>query len=196
MHSTIGYHFVKSAYGTWLPGDDRGHWSEAWDEQIGYIEPHMLHEGDPVRLRMARERMHHPEVRLTTEMIEVVEQTILRCVSESPWSIVAGSIERTHVHLLISYTTRDIYKSMKWLAQEMTKDIHRFTRHQGPVWSEGKWLQFLFDQTHWRNTIAYIERHNIRRGLGPRPYAFLGSETGMTFPALFNCPTARGASPW
>ncbi|MGB7158182.1 MAG: transposase [Tepidisphaeraceae bacterium] len=178
MRATIGYHFVKSTHGTWLPGDQRGHWSEAWDEQIGFIEPHMLHPGDPVRLRMARERMKHPEVRLTREMIRIVEQTIARCVDESPWSIVAGAIERTHTHLLITYTTRDIDKSMKWLTQEMTKAVHRQTTHQGPVWSEGKWLQFIFDDSHWRNTVAYIERHNVRRGLDPRPYSFLNQDRG------------------
>ena len=39
MPRTLGYHYVKSAYGLWLPGDVRGSWSEAWDEQIGYLDP-------------------------------------------------------------------------------------------------------------------------------------------------------------
>jgi len=55
MSATLGYHLVKSGYGLWLPGDDRGHWSSAWDKQIGFIKPHQLNEGDPVRQRMARE---------------------------------------------------------------------------------------------------------------------------------------------
>jgi len=42
MPNTLGYHIVKSCYGLWLPGDDRGHWSEACDEQIGFTEPHTL----------------------------------------------------------------------------------------------------------------------------------------------------------
>ena len=45
MANTLGYHYVKSTYGQWLPGDERGHWSTAWDAQIGFIEPHMLHRG-------------------------------------------------------------------------------------------------------------------------------------------------------
>ena len=47
ISNTLGYHWVKSCFGLWLPGDDRGHWSEAWDDQIGFIEPHTLHDGDP-----------------------------------------------------------------------------------------------------------------------------------------------------
>ena len=58
----MAYFITWTTYGTWLPGDERGHWSDAWDEQLGYIEPHMLHEGDPVRKRMAKERQVHPQV--------------------------------------------------------------------------------------------------------------------------------------
>jgi len=49
MPRTLGYHYVKSGYGLWLPGDDRGSWSQACDEQIGFTEPHTLNPGDPVR---------------------------------------------------------------------------------------------------------------------------------------------------
>ena len=33
MPNTLGFHYVKSGYGLWLPGDDRGHWSEAWGRE-------------------------------------------------------------------------------------------------------------------------------------------------------------------
>lgn len=29
--ATIGIHLVWTSYGTWLPGDDRGHWSPLFD---------------------------------------------------------------------------------------------------------------------------------------------------------------------
>ena len=173
MSRTIGYHYVKSGYGLWLPGDARGHWSEAWDEQIGFIEPHMLHEGDPVRLRMAQERMKHPPVRLTPEMIAVVADTLAACGADSPWQIVAASIVPTHLHLALTYSGRPIEGTAKWLAQQMTKAIHRRTNHTGPVWCENYWCPFVFDAEYWQNLIAYIERHNIRRGLPARPYAFI-----------------------
>src|SRR2546423_107272 len=108
MPNTLGFHYVKTCYGLWLPGDERGHWSEAWDEKIGYIEPHMLHPGDPVRKRMAEERMKYPEVKLTPEMIRVVEGTFGACAAASPWKITAASIERTHTHLLITYSPLNI----------------------------------------------------------------------------------------
>jgi REP element-mobilizing transposase RayT len=173
VHKTIGYHYVKSGYGLWLPGDGRGSWSEAWDDQIGFYEPHMLHEGDPIRLRMARERQLHPPVKLTDPMLAVVETVIGECAATSPWQIVAASIERTHTHLAITYSGLDIHRTVKWLAQQMTKAIHRQTSHTGPVWCEGYWCEYHYDERHWQNVIGYIERHNIRRGVGPRPYGFI-----------------------
>lgn len=175
MVKTLGYHYVKSTYGLWLPGDDRGSWSAAWDEQIGYIEPHMLHPGDPVRRRMAKERMKHAPVRLTEAMQRVVADAIAECVAKSRGglAIAEAAIESTHIHLLIPYSGRDIHKTAKWLADQTTKGVHRQTNHAGPVWCKGKWCSYLFDESHWQSTLEYIEHHNIRRGRHAKPYPFL-----------------------
>jgi REP element-mobilizing transposase RayT len=175
MANTIGYHYVKSCYGLWLPGDERGSWSEAWDDQIGFTEPHTLHPADPVRRRMAEERMAHAPVRLSPEMVDAVIDAITDCaaVSAGGFAVVAAAIESTHVHLLIPYSGRDIDKTAKWLADRTTKALHTKTPHRGPVWCKGKWCSYVFEQTHWENTARYIERHNIRHGRGARPYPFL-----------------------
>ena len=173
MRQTIGYHIVISGYGLWLPGDERGSWSEAWDQQIGFIEPHKLHAGDPVRLRMSQERMTHPPVRLSNQMIETIIDTLGDCSADSDWRIAAASIEATHMHLLLTYTDRNIDGTVKWLKDRTTKAVHRSTSHTGPVWSKGKWRGFVFDTQAWDNMREYIERHNERRGVGPRPYLFL-----------------------
>jgi REP element-mobilizing transposase RayT len=173
MPRTHGYHIVISGYGLWLPGDERGHWSDDWDEQLGYIEPHMLHEGDPVRKRMASERQSHPRVVLDELMTANVLATIDACCKDSDWRIAAASIEATHSHLLLTYTERDIDTTIKWLKDQITKAIHKNTSHAGPVWCKGRWRVFLFDPLVWRNTRRYIEAHNERRGVGPRPYSFV-----------------------
>ena len=173
MPRTIGYHLVFSAFGLWLPGDDRGHWSDAWDEQLGYIEPHMLHPGDPVRKRMAEERLHHQRVLFNQAMIDAVADAIGDCESKSDWSIVAASIESTHTHLLLSYTDRDVDVTAKWLKDQTTKAVHRHTTHAGPIWCKGRWRGFIFDPLMWRNTRRYIERHNERRGQAVRPYPWI-----------------------
>ena len=173
MSRTIGYHLVFSAYGLWLPGDERGHWSTAWDEQIGLVQPHTLHSGDPVRKRMAAERMKQPVVVFSRQMIDATADAIGRCAAGSDWSIVAASVESTHTHLLLTFTLRDINNTVKWLKDQTTKAVHRGTPHAGPVWCKGRWRGFIFDPIIWRNTVDYIEQHNARRGEVPRPYSFL-----------------------
>lgn len=173
MHRTLGYHIVISGYGLWLPGDERGHWSEAWDEEFGFIEPHKLNPGDPVRKRMAEERQKHQPVRLDAKMQSVVIETIERCGSESAWRIAAASIESTHTHLLVTYSERNIDNTVKWLKDQITKRIHRETPHIGPVWCKGSWRSYIFEDEVWFNTQAYIQRHNERRGESPRPYPFV-----------------------
>lgn len=175
MKRTLGHHWVKSGHGLWLPGDSRGHWSEAYDAQIGFIEPHMLHDGDPVRLRMAQERMKHPPVRWTSEMIDVMVDVLGACERASPWTIAAAAIEPTHFHVLITASNLDINRTVKWIAQQMTKAIHQRTDHARPVFAKGNWCEFIFDQSHWINVISYIERHNVRRGMNSRPYPFLNA---------------------
>ena len=171
MPRTIGYHVVKSGYGLWLPGDERGSWSQAWDAKIGFIEPHTLHVGDPVRQRMAQERMLHPPMHLTDAMIDAVAGALALCVDRSGGglSIVAVTIEPTHMHLLIPYSERDIHHSVRWVADQTTKAVHRTTDHLGPIWSKGKWCSYVFDQSHWHNTMQYIQRHDP----AARPFSFI-----------------------
>ncbi len=140
---------------------------------IGYVQPHTLHEGDPARARMAQERMLCEPVLLDDIMIDAVLGALGACAEQSQWSIVAASIEPTHTHLLITYGGRDIHKTVKWIAYQTTKAVHRATQHQGPVWAKGKWCSYVFDESQWRNTIHYIQRHNVRRGLDARPYGFV-----------------------
>ncbi|MGA2796047.1 MAG: transposase [Thermoguttaceae bacterium] len=173
MHKTLGYHIVIAGYGLWLPGDERGSWSAAWDDQLGLIEPHMLHAGDPIRLRMSQERMQNSPVRLSKGMIEVVIPILGNCSSQSDWTIAAASVEMTHSHLLLTYTERDIDNTIKWIKDRTTKGIHQNTSHQGPVWCKGRWRTFIFDEEVWAAAKNYIEKHNIRRGIGPHPYEFL-----------------------
>jgi hypothetical protein len=171
MPRTIGYHLVKSAYGLWLPGEDRGSWSAAWDDQIGFYEPHTLHPGDPIRQRMAAERMAHPPVQFTDEMMATITQSLRDCIAKSNGGLIvdAFAIETTHMHLALPYTGRDIDNTAKWLADQTTKAVHRNTPHPGPVWCKGCWRTFIFEDDNWQNVLTYIERHNTRRDLPKNP---------------------------
>jgi hypothetical protein len=77
------------------------------------------------------------------------------------------------MHLLMTYTERDIDRTAKWIAQLTTKSVHRSTDFTNPVWCEGRWLEFIYDYEHWKNLRLYIERHNTRRGLPAQPWNWI-----------------------
>jgi len=112
---------------------------------------------------MAEELLVRAPVRFSADVREVIKETLLRCESESDWTIAAVAVEETHLHALLTPTKRDIDNVLKWLAQEITKAVHRLSSHTGPVWCRGRWRQYIDDQEHWDNTVNYIESHNQRR---------------------------------
>ena len=108
-------------------------------------------------------------------MLAAVADAIGQCVEKSAdgLTIAAAALDSTHMHLLIAYGGRNIDATAKWLADQTTKAVHRQTPHSGPVWGKGKWCSYVFDRQHWEHAMEYIERHNIQRGRGRRPYTFL-----------------------
>jgi REP element-mobilizing transposase RayT len=175
MSPTMGYHVVKSTYGTWLPGDPRGSWSETWSPERGYFGAHQFHEGDQRRLAMALQRMKHPPVVLTDAMCTAIREALQYCVERAKGEllIMAAAIEPTHMHLLIPHTGRDIHTTVKWIADQTSKAVHRRTAHLGPVWTKNHWCHHIDRQEHWENAAIYVDEHNRRAGRGSRPYAFL-----------------------
>lgn len=165
MPETLGYHVVKTTFGTWLPGDVRGYW-----------EAHKFFDlGDAEKAERARRRMHQPPTILGQEMAVAIAAAIGDCISQSRGGlqVMAAAIEPTHMHLLIPYSSRDIEATAKWLADQTTKAVHRQTPHQGPVWSKNNWIRHIFADENWENALLYIDDHNVRAGRGSRPYSFL-----------------------
>ncbi len=175
MRRTIGYHLVKSGYGLWLPGDQRGHWSEAWDNRIGYTRPHQLNPGDPARKRMAAERMKHPPLQFTAAMIEATANELGRLIAQSRGGlrVSAAAIESTHMHLLLPYTGRDIDRTAAWVSHQTTRAVGRVMNRNRPVWAKGCWRVFVYDEAQWAATSRYIRRHHERAGRAAAPYDWI-----------------------
>ena len=172
MGRTIGYHVVKSGYGLWLPGDERGHWSDTWDREIGYVEPHTLHAGDPERRRMAEERRKHPPVWFDEAMIRVILAALRQREQESTWEFDTVAVEPTHVHLLILTRVETFTARRSGLRSQSPRRACE-TSHEGPVLAKGKWCHYIYDWDSWSQVRAYIDRHRthptVRASHHPQP---------------------------
>ncbi len=159
MQTSIGAHIIKTAYGQWLPGDPRGHWSAAWNPEQGHHNPHQLNPGDPIRQKQAADRMNHPPTIWSTPIRQTIAETIQACANQSDWSTAALAVEPTHFHLAVTPSPTKLDSTCKWLAQEVTKAIRAEHNHPNPTFAKGKWAAVITEDTHWHNALNYINRH-------------------------------------
>ena len=97
--STVAIHAIWTTYLTWLPGDDRGHWSALFDLYGRLLEKgHKLNLPDKETQRRAVELAKEPERVLTSLDQKIVADTIgevLRDDLEGRVPVYAGAVERT-----------------------------------------------------------------------------------------------------
>ena len=108
----VGFHFIFTAYGFWLPNDPRGSWSDtvrAW---------HLQRFGDATKVNTTRSLAHHrhnqqqrlnaktilkyPPVMFTGLQACAITRGITRAVEDHPYQIHALSILQDHVHLIMA----------------------------------------------------------------------------------------------
>src|SRR5437870_12879123 len=107
---TCGIHLVWTTYGTWLPGDDRGHWSALFD-LYGSIRERggQLNVPDSITRDRALARMTECPKRLETDEIAAIVMELGHHIGSAStpeaWS---AAIEPNHVHLLVGPVKEDL----------------------------------------------------------------------------------------
>lgn len=85
MGATRGIHLVWTTYGTWLPGDHRGHWSPLFDFYGNLAaRGHQLNMPDATTKARALARMPSPPKRLTRSDIATVAEILALMVDPTP----------------------------------------------------------------------------------------------------------------
>ena len=177
---TVGTHIIWSAYGTWLPGDDRGHWSPLYDVYGMIVERGgKLQMPDSTTRAFARQRMNEPPMILSPEDVQTVADEFAELVSKpgAP-AVYAATIEPTHVHLLIGPVREDLHKFVGRLKGRSSSELLAKGRHpeRNRVWTEGYWRVFLGDDFGLESVREYIQRHHVRAGRSSNPYSWCRPE--------------------
>ena len=183
MPRTCAIHVVWTTYGTWLPGDARGHWSPLLDF-YGRLKRagHQLNLADPETHRHARSIMKEPAKRLTGNDSQVVAGEIGRQLSPgmpgAMWKIHAATIEPTHVHLLFGRLRDDIGTVVGRLKSRTSSVLLKQTTNVGRsrIWTAGYWKVFIFDESVIPIVIQYIQEHNLRRRQPAAPFDWITSK--------------------
>jgi REP element-mobilizing transposase RayT len=168
----LGFHLVSTTYGTWLPGDPRGHWSPILtpDGKLVYHSgvPQL---GEPMTEEWARKQMKHDMVILTPGEREAMADSFGQTTKFYAYRVFAAAIWSTHIHLVIGNPNESIGTIAGRYKGISGKDV-RALRGPGPIWTASYFKVFLFEQ-HMQAAIHYVEQHNIALGLPPRPWDWI-----------------------
>jgi len=105
----LGFHLVSTTYGTWLPGDPRGHWSPILtpDGKLVYHSG-VPQPGDPMTEEWARKQMKHDMVVLTPGERKAMGDSFGRTTQRYAYRVFAAALWSTHVHLVIANSAENI----------------------------------------------------------------------------------------
>ena len=158
MHSLLGIHWTASTYGTWLHGDARGSWYQG-----------RLIVGDrPLRMA-SQSSMKHGAVQRSAEERLLVEHTIRTVSTEFGHTLLALTVQSTHVHVVFSPLAEPIKTVVARLKRRTSMEVLQRRRQRGAVdiarsiWSAKRFLVFVTEERHLQHTIAYVERHNTAK---------------------------------
>jgi REP element-mobilizing transposase RayT len=171
-----GIHLIWTTYGTWLPGDCRGHWSALFDAYGNIVEQGgKLNMADAVTRERARQLMTESPKLLNSDEIVTVATEIGRHVAPHGPPAWAAAIEPNHVHLLVGPLTEDVQVYVGRLKGRTSSEVGKLTpnAHRERVWTSGYWKVFLFDLDAVVAVTSYIESHNLRNGLPAAPYPWI-----------------------
>jgi REP element-mobilizing transposase RayT len=154
--SAIAYHITWTAYGTWLPGDDRG-WVAAGKQGI--------QDADADRRVDAMALMAGDPVILTPRQREIVADTIRAHCHFRGWEIHAVNVRSNHVHVVVSADRHpdEVMRQFKaWTSRRLSEDAglaaspgERNGRKRW--WTEQGSTKWVFDDRYLREAIDYVD---------------------------------------
>ncbi len=147
--SPLAYLITFHPYGTWLPGDRRG-WSRRGDDgqRLAFW---------PALAARSTRRLRYPIVTLSSEAREIVRAAIVETCAHRVWPLHALVVERTHVHAVISASTRP-EKMMQDLKSWTTRHLRargHLVEHPHP-WAEHGSTEYLFTPKNVLGAIEYV----------------------------------------
>jgi len=185
--NTLAIHTVWTTYLSWLPGDDRGHWSPLIDFYGQLVrEGHRINAGsEATRQAAIRQAKGQPKTLCETD-IKLLAASIEEVARGGPaagvaggapaaaWTIYAAALHPQHVHLLLAANTEPVSRFVGRVKGKSSSRIGHANGEAGQrVWTQGFWRVFLFDWEAVRAVRYYIICHNTRCGMPADPFGWI-----------------------
>ena len=190
----LAYHLILSAYGFWLPNDQRGSWSE-------FVRAYELARFGPatktdVRRSVAGRRFEptrrvameaalaHPPVVFDGRQARAIAVGFADYVGRSMVPVHACAIMPDHVHLVVGRFRLPIERICEQLKGAATEQLNREGMHpfadvhyrngRTPTpWARTDWWVYLGSAAGVRRSIRYVNENPVRAGLRPQRWSFV-----------------------
>jgi REP element-mobilizing transposase RayT len=159
--SPFALHITWTCYGTWLPGDERGHVSNTLLPQGGFIRKQNIPgtpyaPGDEYTRNRARNLQKHATARLHPDHANCVAESLINATWARDWRILRAAIMPDHVHVLVTDCPDDgpaVRRILKGVSQA---DLNRFIGYSRRWWTTGGSDRYKHGHQAIENADRYI----------------------------------------
>lgn len=159
----FGLLITWTCYGTWLPGDPRGHVSDTLRPHAAHIPkrniPGAPYAADDAYTRArARQRQKSSSVRITRDQAAAVAQRLVEAAGERNWRIPRGAVMGSHVHAVV-VNCPDNGPAVRRILKGTTQA--RLSQQAGRArrwWTKGGSDRYLHSEHAVRAAIRYVAK--------------------------------------
>lgn len=190
----IAYHAAFSAYGFWLPNEQRGSWStEVWAPKLKRFGPatktdarkSLAHRDYDHRLRAEmRGELKYPSVRFDLAQIQEIARGFSEAMKRFDIQLYACAIVWDHVHIVPARhreTVEFMARVMKSAAtrQLTAEGIHPLAEYADPTgraptpWAEGGWERYLNSWGEIIEAVDYVNGNPRKHDLPDQHWDFV-----------------------
>lgn len=161
-------HITWTCYGTWLPGDERGHVSNILDSTVGYI-PKLNEPGTPCAAgdnytrHRAQQLQKGDTVYLNQPQALCACEAIAAAAIKRGWRIVRAAAMRNHIHNVMMDCPNDgplVRRILKGVSQAALND---FIGRNQRWWTAGGSDRYKNDVEAIENCVKYVanQKHQL-----------------------------------
>ncbi|MEM6504919.1 MAG: transposase [Planctomycetota bacterium] len=190
----LGYHFIFSAYGFWLPNDPRGSWSKVVREyEIACFGPATKVTAtcsvaaaphDHSQRLAAKKALRYSPVRFSGLQARIIANGFTIACEEGTYRALAFAMMPDHAHLLVERHQRHVDQIASHLKAKATKalndaDLNPMSRHVSAAgrvpspWGRKYWCPFIDNARYMKTAIEYINDNPLKSGLKAQKWSFV-----------------------
>lgn len=193
-HMILGFHFIFSAYGFWLPNDPRGSWSTTIRQfdllrfgpatKTNTIRSVAATPHDYRKRLQAKQALRYPPVTFNGKQARTIANGFAHAASKQGYAVHALAIMPDHVHLLMRWDRTDADQIARQFKSRATAMLNKgglhpmkaYPKRDGILpspWARKYWCPFIDSKAHMHAAIRYVEQNPIKAGYKPQRWKLI-----------------------